>query len=155
MDKASQILTCLALTESTPLDFIESTPNGESKSTRGRATRKKDGWFRIDLVDDRELRVREADLYNEKKYRLHDNKFRVSGKTNELLNRRIKRESKRKAQEREGLTKQAAASARETMIKNEIVAPTQAIFLLSLFVLHQHLFQRLQLELIQFQILVG
>ena len=64
--------------------------------------------------------MREADLYNEKKYRLHDNKFRVCGKTNELLNRRIKRESKRKAQEREGLTKQEAASARETMIKNEI-----------------------------------
>ena len=118
-EKASQILTCLAITESTPLEFIEATKDG-SKTTLGSATRKKGGWFRVDLVDDREFRVQEADLYNEKNYKLHDNKFKVSGKTNEIMNRRVKRESKRKAQEREDLTKSEASAARAAMIKNEI-----------------------------------
>ena len=59
-------------------------------------------------------------MYNEKKCKLHNNKFKVSSKTNEILNRRIKRVSKRKAQEREDLTKSEAAEARAAMIKNEI-----------------------------------
>ena len=57
-------------------------------------------------------------MYNEKKCKLHNNKFKVSSKTNEILNRRIKRVSKRKAQEREDLTKSEAAEARAAMIKN-------------------------------------
>ena len=80
MEKASQILTCLALTESVPLDYIEVSENGDQTTTRGSATKKKNGWFRIDLVDNREFRVQEADLHNDKKYRLHENKFNVSGK---------------------------------------------------------------------------
>ena len=29
--------------------------------------RKRDGWFRVSLVDDREFTIQEADLYNGKK----------------------------------------------------------------------------------------
>ena len=61
-------------------------------------------------MDNREFRVQEADLYNEKRYRLHDNKFKCSEKINELMNRRIKRESKRKALQ----------TARDKMINNVI-----------------------------------
>ena len=81
-EKASWILTCVALTKCAPLDYIEESPNGEKSVTTGSTTKKKNGWFRVDLVDNREFCVQEADLYNEKRYRLYDNKFKCSEKIN-------------------------------------------------------------------------
>ena len=95
-EKASQVLTCLAITESTPLEFIETTKDG-SKTTSGSATRKKEGWFCVDLVNDQEFCVQEADLYNDKNTKYVGQKIKVSGETNEIMNHRIKRQSKRKA----------------------------------------------------------
>ena len=66
LEKASQILTCLALTESVPLDYIKVYENGKQITTRGSATKKKNGCFRINLVNDREFQVQEVDLYNDK-----------------------------------------------------------------------------------------
>ena len=55
----------------------------------------------VDLVFNKEFCVQEDDLYNEKNYRIQDKKFKVSGKTNKLLNCTIKHRSKRK-ESREG-----------------------------------------------------
>ena len=55
LEKASQILTCLALTESVPLEYINVSENGKQIRTRGSETKKKNGWFRIGLINDREL----------------------------------------------------------------------------------------------------
>ena len=96
---------------------------GEEKETRivsGHATRKKDGWFRVDLVDDREMMVKEQALLNTKVYRIKKQDYFVSGTMKEKMNRKIKRRSKKIEEAKAHLRKQEAKQARENMLEDEI-----------------------------------
>ena len=60
----------------------------------GHATRKRDGWFRVDLVSmDVEMKVCEEDLLDATQFSIRENKVAVSSKQQEVISRRAKRES--------------------------------------------------------------
>ena len=61
--------------------------------------RKRNGWFWVSLVDHSEFLVKEADLFNTKKYYVKQKKMYVSAQDCEASNRRIKRDSKRLEEE--------------------------------------------------------
>ena len=50
-EKATQLLNCTELTNSVCIDYIEAQEDGKGTRTiRGHATRKRDGWFCVDFV---------------------------------------------------------------------------------------------------------
>ena len=56
-------MNCTPLTSSVSIEYLEG-----NKITQGHATRKREGWFRVDLVDNREFKVKEEDLCITQKY---------------------------------------------------------------------------------------
>ena len=66
-EKASTILNCTPLTSSVLIEYIEG-----NKITQGHATRKREGWFCVDLMDNWEFKVKEEDLCNAKIYQIKE-----------------------------------------------------------------------------------
>ena len=58
-EKATQLLSYTELTNSVCIDYIEAREDGKGTRTiRGHVTRKKDGWFCVDLVStDKDFKV--------------------------------------------------------------------------------------------------
>ena len=81
------------------LDYFESKDNGETITTKGNTVRKLDGWFAVSLVDGQEIKVRESDLFNVKKYMIKRKKVYVSSRDNTINKRQIRRGSKRREEE--------------------------------------------------------
>ena len=99
LEKTSQALACTTLTETVQLDYFESKDNRETVATKGNAMRNLDGWFAVSLVDGQEIKVRESDLFNVKKYMIKIKQVYVSSRDNTVNKRQIRRESKRREEE--------------------------------------------------------
>ena len=54
--------------ESQKTTRTQSKDNRETVTTKGNSMRNLDGWFAVSLVDGQEIKVRESDLFNVKKY---------------------------------------------------------------------------------------
>ena len=121
-EKAKQILNCTELTNSVSIEYLELKESGEgTRCVRGHATRKRDGWFRVDLVStDMEMKVREEDLLDATGFRIRENKVAVSSKQQEVICRRAKRESKKREIERTNKMKQEAVEAQQAMLEREM-----------------------------------
>ena len=96
-EQASQALSCTALTKTVDIEYLEPVPENknETRVTTGTALRQRQGWFQVNLVDDRQFRVRKSDLFNSKIYRIKRKELTVSGKDKLVMSRRKKRESKK------------------------------------------------------------
>ena len=65
LEETTTILSSTSKTQSVKLQYFEPMP-GEDKETRigsGHVTQKKDGWLCVDLVDDREMMVKEQKTF--------------------------------------------------------------------------------------------
>ena len=65
IEQTAWILGCCEITNSIKLTYLEQDLEGnEKREIRGSATRMRSGWFSVTLEDDRQLKIKEADLYN-------------------------------------------------------------------------------------------
>ena len=67
---ASRTLACTTRTKSVDLEVYKKMANGEMIPVVASARRERNGLFCVATADDEEFVVQEADLYNEKKYRI-------------------------------------------------------------------------------------
>ena len=120
LEQTSRALNCTALTKSIDIEYLTKGPKGEIITIEGSAMRKRDGWFRVSLVNYTEFLVQEADLYNVEKYRVKEANMFVSARDRDVNNRRVKRESKRREEEKMLTRKKEAAQARKKMLDDEM-----------------------------------
>ena len=129
-EESTQILSCTPLTRSVEIIYTATNQlcDGEEKEGgmpnegvfvkhSGSATRKKNGKFRIQLVDDEEWIVDEADLLDVSKFQIKRPKGGGSSEEREVWNKKTKRMSKRKEQHMIDLRKEDAKKHRRNVIE--------------------------------------
>ena len=119
-EQTSRVLSCTPLTNGVSLDYIEHAQDGSETVWRGGATRMRNGWFRVILENDKDFKVREEDLLNNKIYKIKIPKKVMTSEERDKINRKIKRLSKRQEEELTHRRKQEAKAEREKMLDNEM-----------------------------------
>ena len=90
--KTAQILGCCEITNSIKLTYLEQGLEGNEKcEICGSATRMRSGWFSVTLEDDRQLKIKEADLYNRQQYVVKQPKKLITSEQRDKINRKAKR----------------------------------------------------------------
>ena len=92
IEKTSCILGCYKITQSINLEYLE---QEEKPRLQGSALWMWLGWFLVTLEDDRQFKVKEADLFNMKKYVVKAPKLVMSSEQGDKINWKTKKQSKK------------------------------------------------------------
>ena len=121
IEQTARILGCCEITSSVQLTYVEhDSESGLQREVRGSATRMRSGWFSVTLEDDRQLKIKEADLYNKNRYILKQAKVTMTSEQRDKINRKAKRKSKKTEMELTRIRKEEANEARKHMLEEEM-----------------------------------